>query len=423
MVNNGTKAVRKDHRRYSFHRTFGGTTAIPDEFNLDAGLTMPDQDTDGLPMGCTGYALTEVCQDKDKIIYKPRYSYDKSLQIDGIDPGDPQFEHVGIELTTGLKSGIVYGVQGANETTDAEALKHRIGDYYDAIDGSGMDCFDSLRSAMWNTNQSLYVGTPWLAFWSDPQAGVIPDTEIKPTASTPWHCWKICGTKKINGQIYLIGKTWQGTNYGDNGWAYFSRIVINKVFAISGSVAFVLVPYSGQTIQTVKLSIISTIISYIRLLFTKLTPTPVTTPLSTPEPVQTTTQPVVTPAPVEAPVEVLLWDNPTNVRHSVRVMCDNADLPVDQKNVLCACVEVESQFNPQAIHVNKDPRTGEVSSTDYGLCQVNDFWHIGPSKDFVSADYVLAHPEACVAWMIQMFKDGKQSMWVSFTSGAYKQYL
>lgn len=278
MVNNGTKAVRKDHRRYSFHRTFGGTTAIPDEFNLDAGLTMPDQDTDGLPMGCTGYALTDVCQNVDKVVYKPRFSYDKSLQIEGIGPDDAQFEHVGVDIQTSLKSGIVYGVQGQAETTDTEALKHRIGDYYDVFDGAIGDKFDAIRSAMWSQNRSVYVGTPWLAFWSNPQQGVIPLTDIQPSASTPWHAWVICGVKKINGELYLVGKTWQGREYGDNGYAYFSRTVVNKVFSIKGSAAFILVPNSGQTIQTVKLSIISTILSYMRLLVTKLTPNPMTAP-------------------------------------------------------------------------------------------------------------------------------------------------
>lgn len=405
MVNHGTRPTPKSHKRYSYHRTFGGTTTIPQEFTLDAGLTMPDQSAQGLPFACTGFTLVEICQDRDRIIYNPKFSYDKTLFMEGIGSDDAQFERVGCGIEDSLKSGIVYGVQAITETTDIEALKHRIGDYYDAIEGSGMDCFDSIRSAMWKENKSIYVGTPWLANWSNPQGGIMPQAIVTPDQSTPWHAWKICGSKLINGEMYLIGKTWQGSEWGDTGWAYFSRDTVNKVFAIDGSVAYVWVAFSGQTIQTVKLTIMETLVSFLKSLLVKKKNTGMPTQ----------------PIPV-ASSEPLLWDTPLNVRHSLRVMCDNAGMSVDQKNILCACVEQESRFNTQAVNHNKDAE-GATTSSDWGVCQINDYFHIGEGKDFPSVEYVLENPEADIAWMIKMFQAGKQNMWSSYSSGAYKQWL
>jgi hypothetical protein len=140
--------------------------------------------------------------------------------------------------------------------------------------------------------------------------------------------------------------------------------------------------------------------------------------------------PIPPPAPAPAPIipttlpvqPTYLWDTKENARHSVRLICDEEGLSVLDKDDLTACVEVESDFRPLAIHHNID-RAGRMFSTDYGIVQVNDFWHIGPGKDFPSVDFVFTHPEACVRWMAKLFKAGKKNLWSSYNSGAYKQYL
>jgi hypothetical protein len=95
---------------------------------------------------------------------------------------------------------------------------------------------------------------------------------------------------------------------------------------------------------------------------------------------------------------------------------------VSASQVLAACVEVESNFDQYAIHMNDKPN-GAVASIDYGICQINDYWNIGEGKPFPSPEYVLSNPQACITWMIDMFKAGKQTLWTSYTSGLYKQYL
>lgn len=125
------------------------------------------------------------------------------------------------------------------------------------------------------------------------------------------------------------------------------------------------------------------------------------------------------------PKETYLWDTPAHARHSVRVLCDEASMSVAQKNILCACVQQESQFNPKAI--GKPNTNGTI---DYGICQFNNgknaegvpLW-IGPGADFASVDEVLNNPEKCVRVMIREFKAGHQNWWSSYKTGAYKKWL
>jgi len=116
------------------------------------------------------------------------------------------------------------------------------------------------------------------------------------------------------------------------------------------------------------------------------------------------------------------WTYRPYAYHNVRVICDLAGLSLAEKNLICACIRVESDFDIGAKHENKDAN-GNVLSTDWGIVQVNDFYHIGPGKDFPDVEYVLSHPQECVQYMVNMYKHGLLKMWVSFSSGAYKQYL
>jgi hypothetical protein len=122
-------------------------------------------------------------------------------------------------------------------------------------------------------------------------------------------------------------------------------------------------------------------------------------------------------------VDTLLpWTTRANCSHNVRVIADQVGMSVYDKNVLWACVRQESNFDTQAIHVNHDGK-GNVLSTDYGIAQINDYWHIGDGKDFPSVDYVMQNPEADMRWMAKCFQNGQQNLWCSFSSGDYKKWL
>lgn len=146
----------------------------------------------------------------------------------------------------------------------------------------------------------------------------------------------------------------------------------------------------------------------------------------TPPYVPTTTQ----SSPVEPPK--LLWDTVANAKHSVRVICDEEGLSWKDKNDLCATVGAESGWmsyyltgpkKGQPVKLENKDKTGKVWSTDWGIIQLNDYYHIGEGKSFPSPQYVLDNPEACIRWMCKQWKVGNANWWIAFKSGAYKSYL
>lgn len=126
---------------------------------------------------------------------------------------------------------------------------------------------------------------------------------------------------------------------------------------------------------------------------------------------------------------LLSWDSPENNRHNVRVLCDLSGLDLHDKNIITACVEQESDFyNYMPVtglpvkHVNL-ARDGSIASTDWGIVQINDHYHIGEGEDFPSVDYVMQHPQKCVQFMINCYKQGVLYLWSSYKTGAYLKYM
>lgn len=266
-MKSGLKPIEKRKTNYSFHRTFGAVSPeqFPDYYNVDAGLGFPNQNAEGYPNGCTGYTQSRLCSDEDGVFYKPSFTYEKTLEIQGIANGEP------CSIYDSLKSTIVYGVQRDTETTDEEALTHRRGQYYEIQVKPGMDWFDSIRSALWvnrGSRRSVSVGTPWFFEWGHPTKGIVMEP-FSDWREAYWHNWQVVGWKTIGGKPYLIGKTWQGSMYGDEGYAYFSRETINKVMKIQGTGAFTLAQWDG-TIQTVRWGLIYTLQVQLGYLMRKL---------------------------------------------------------------------------------------------------------------------------------------------------------
>jgi len=133
--------------------------------------------------------------------------------------------------------------------------------------------------------------------------------------------------------------------------------------------------------------------------------------------------PITSPAPQNATQdETLLWDTPQHAYHATRVTCDNLGLSVAEKNLICACIFQESRFDNNAKCFNRD-KGGKIWSTDWGICQINDWFHVGPHKEFPSTNYIVNNPDKAVEWMIDMYKKGQLKQWVSYSSGAYRTWL
>lgn len=135
-----------------------------------------------------------------------------------------------------------------------------------------------------------------------------------------------------------------------------------------------------------------------------------------------TTAPVVVTTPFPEPVAPkYLWDTPVNARHSIRVICDEEGLNLANKDIICKVINGESGFKNTAINRNKNAK-GVVTSTDWGICQINDYFHVGVGKTFSSVDDILQHPDKAVRFMVKMAKVGKLNLWVAYSSGSYKNY-
>lgn len=129
----------------------------------------------------------------------------------------------------------------------------------------------------------------------------------------------------------------------------------------------------------------------------------------------------VTPPPLD-------WNSPLAVRHSIRVMCDDAGLPLVRsvnvdgkyyfpKDIITAVIHAESGFDIKAIHHNNN------GSTDYGLVQMNSEYWIGPGKLFKDVQEVYNDPAKSVKFMIDSYNTGHLNRWYAYTQNAYKRYL
>lgn len=128
------------------------------------------------------------------------------------------------------------------------------------------------------------------------------------------------------------------------------------------------------------------------------------------------------PPPISQPTTTLLFDTPAHAYHSTRVICDEMGLTYEQKNEICATIYGESEFNNKAVCRNRKA-DGTISSSDWGICQWNDYWHCGEGKTFPSAEYVVANPEIAVRTMVKFYKRGQIDLWVAHKTGRYLQFL
>lgn len=245
MIKQGTFPTKPSRKDYS-HKSFGAIQVpFPPEYNTDAGLDMPNQNADGLPNGCTDFAQSELANDLvQQAITTPQQ----------LETATHANASGGIDIRTSLKAAISLGwITGF---FNVEAL-------------DGQDIFDAVRDAQISggtEKRSVTVGSKWFPeFETVSSTGILPIPNFNGINYT-WHDWDIKGWKTINDQVYLVGKSWQGSTYGDNGWCYFSRPLFNQLMAINGSVAFTTTKGVLPPISTISLSWLKWLISYARLL-------------------------------------------------------------------------------------------------------------------------------------------------------------
>ena len=103
----------------------------------------------------------------------------------------------------------------------------------------------------------------------------------------------------------------------------------------------------------------------------------------------------------------------------VRRVCAQEGMNYAQIELIVAVIWAESAMNPKAIG-----RPNRDGTRDYGLCQFNDKWWIGPGKKFASVEEVLNNPEKCVrvmCWRVKQ-KNGIKD-WSAFNNGSYQKFI
>ncbi len=252
-MKSGLKPTRPDHRDYDFLKShgFGATFAqLPPEYSVENGLWVPNQNdaepvftNPPLPFGCTDYTQADICADEDGKLYNP-------AEIEAITHANAE---MGGDIRAALKA--IQGLWGRTA-------------YFNIRSSGVIDAFDSVRLALYSSQpekRSVSVGTPWYSAFEQTLGGIVSTPQDYKDIGS-WHNHKICGWKTINGTPYLISKSWQGNIFGDKGFCYFPRDVFNAIMSISGSAAFTTSKVAPAQILTVDLSIVDTIVSYIRWL-------------------------------------------------------------------------------------------------------------------------------------------------------------
>lgn len=416
-MQNGTAPRLRKRTDYS-ERTFGAPTlAFPTkDFNLDAGLTMPDQIALGMPYGCTGVTQADIAGDEDKAVYDPHFTYDKTRLAEGTYP-----QQTGCLIEHSIRSTQADGVklQGG---TDADAPNHARGKYFD-VDRNGNDYFDAIRSVLWINKRPVSVGSIWYPVWENPLGpdAILPMPDTL-NLSGPWHNYKISGWKIINGVPYLMVKSWQGPGYGDHGWVYLSREVCNAIFTVWGTQIFTYGKAGPGDIVTVRLSIMEELLSALiwlkMLLFAHPQPQPAPTP--TPAP-QTPTQP---PQPAPEPpkpapvVHSDAWCGGTleeraRMFHLAATTADNEGLSPQIKQDYLETIAGESGFNQWCKN---------TTTKDYGVAQFNINTYC-KEYDMTPAQ-CLEHPETQLVIMARNFKPtplhpiGRARNWIAYENRA-----
>jgi len=120
-------------------------------------------------------------------------------------------------------------------------------------------------------------------------------------------------------------------------------------------------------------------------------------------------KPVIIPDEVDPP-EPVKPIVPETMEEMVIRVAQEEGLSEEMKKRIYKTIQCESNFNPKAKNENKD-NGGNVLSTDWGICQYNDYYYIGIGRPIPSVQFALNEPEKCVRTMCKEFKAGRASHW------------
>lgn len=281
MTNKGLKPTFVKSKKHYSTQTFGAAVLpeLPKEYLVDNGYFDAQE---GTPM-CTGEAVADTGFDQDGVRYSVEFQYAKSLQLLNLPPNT-----AGIDLKTAMSVAVAIGQlpfsadllswrkdgqeksfnwQNWPDYLDKQASFYKKAAYF-FLEGP-YDHFDNIRSVMHQTRdqkRSVLIGTPWYAEYEGVESSGIP---VSGRQQISWHATAIKGWKVINGETYLMCKSWQGPNFGDHGWIYFSRAEINMLMGTPGSIGGMIAKTANE-IKTLQIGTLEQMLGLCQLVITKM---------------------------------------------------------------------------------------------------------------------------------------------------------
>lgn len=167
---------------------------------------------------CTAYSACATRGSMKTKNYDPIAYWNEEAAYDG----EPITEN-GTSPDTCMEVGVEVGwvPLGQPLPTDKAAMTISV------IPNSGMDLFDSVRSALVETNNPIQGFVMWYADWDNTTDGIITPTF---TSILGGHAIKIAGFTTVNNVPYIVIQNSWGSTVGINGLFYFDRATFNKAF-------------------------------------------------------------------------------------------------------------------------------------------------------------------------------------------------
>lgn len=354
----------QDSRDKHFH-VFGQTVDFPLTVSYD-DPTIPQKIQPVGNVECTCYTSTYVAQNFTKVEYDIDDLFNRvPHNMFGANPRDVLGEII--------KNGLL--PRGGTERVKPYSSYFR-------ADTGGLDAFGNTKSAQTLANSPVMIWSNWYRNWLN-----LGPNGVMPIGDTPVSGHMYAGLGWIDGEEFVI-EWWGGYT------TRMPRATFNDAISKYGCGTAV---FSTQAIEDIRNKTWTEAVSdyfvnailAIQALINQLKPT----------------------------MNIYLWNTPENSRHSLRMICDEEGLTVEQKNLMSQVVHCESGYKTTITHPNLNG-AGKQMSEDFGICQWNDFYH---GKE-ISPDDAVHDPEKAIRLMCKYVKAGRISQWVCYSSGLYKNY-
>lgn len=269
-----------------------------------------------------------------------------------------------------------------------KALLHAKNSFFDVT--GPYDPFDNIRAAIYKFAQDK-KGVGIGLMWKWPLSDTDP---IDYNRDGVGHAMGITkGWVVRHGVPKLKVKQSYGPLAGDGGYVYLPRDIINKNVPVFG--AYMFQDMTKEEYLARNRSFFSKQLDSIVGLFKLLVET--LFPQQSPT---VSVEVVAEPKPQPAP--------PETMQDMVKRVCREEGMSIKDSDEIYRTIECESGFNPRAKNENND----RLKTTDYGICQYNSHWYIGPGKPIPSVEVALNDPEFCVRVMCDAWRKGRKRDWI-----------